>query len=238
MQRILTIFLIATLVAIIGHATHWFGVARPALNKTNARIDATNTDVAANRARIATGEQKTAALEATANEHAKRLAETEDIAKDAAAAARAAQGDVARLTERVDANSAAIGDIKAQIAAATPNAEEQLLRRDLMNAMAIASQFKAAVAESIQSEGKLPASNAQVGLSAPDRYADGSLLRIAIEQGAIVASFKPSELAGAGPRLRLVPGAPGADPVGLVRWKCDTNIAVAAKLFATCELKS
>ena len=63
-------------------------------------------------------------------------------AKAAAEANRATNGDVAKLAERVDANTRAIGEMKAQIAAATPNAEEQQLRRDLMNAMSAASQFR------------------------------------------------------------------------------------------------
>lgn len=243
MQRWLSILIIAVVVAVIGHFTQWFGFTRPAIDKlrteTNTRIDATNATVAANTTRIAASEQKTTELEALTREHAKQIEAVDERAKDAAKAAadanRATNADVAKLAERVDANTQAIGEMKAQIAAATPNAEEQQLQRDLMNAMSMASQFKAAIAEFMQTEGRAPAGNAQVGLSAPERYADGGLMRLAIEQGLIVASFRSGSAANA--RFRLIPDAPGSSPVGVVRWKCDTNMPMAARMFTTCELK-
>ena len=225
MRRLLYTLLIAVAVAVIGHFTQWFGFTRPAIEKVrteaNARIEATNANVAANTARIGTTEQKTAALEDTNKVQAKQI--------DATSA------DVAKLTERVDANTHAIGEMKAQIAAATPNAEEQQLQRDLMNAMAAASQLKTAFAEALQVEGRAPSSNVQIGLPAPERYADGSLTRIAIENGAVVAHFKAAN-ANPNPRFRLVPSSAGAD-VGIVRWKCETNMPTAARMFTACELK-
>lgn len=245
MPRLLPIFIIAATVAVVGHFTQWFGFTRPAIEKvrteTNTRIDATNADVAANAARIAATEQKSARLEAATREHAKQIAavdeRTQDAAKAAAEANRATNDDVAKLAERVDANTRAIGEMKAQIAAATPNAEEQQLRRDLMNAMSAASQFKAAVAEFMQTEGRMPAGNAQVGLLAPERYADGGLLRLAIEQGTIAAYFRGGSGGSANPRFRLIPDGPDNNPAGVVRWKCDTNLLLAARLFTSCELK-
>jgi hypothetical protein len=242
MQRLLCTVLIAAAVAGIGHFTQWFGFTRPAIEKVrteaNARIDATNVNVAANTARIDLTEQKTAALEKASGEQAKQIEATNErvtqTAKDAAEASQATNANVAKLAERVDANAQAIGEMKAQIAAATPNAEEQQLQRDLMNAMSAASQLKAAFAEALQTEGRAPSSNAQIGLPAPERYADGSLTRIAIENGAVVAHFKASG-ATANPRFRLVPSG-GAD-IGIVRWKCETNMLMAAKMFTACELK-
>ncbi len=227
MQRLLYTVLIAVAVAVIGHFTQWFGFTRPAIEKVrkeaNTRIDETNANVAANTARIQTTEQKTSALEDTSKAQAKQI--------------EATSADVTKLTERVDANTQAIGEMKAQIAAATPNAEEQALQRDLMTAMAAASQLKTAFAEALQVEGRAPSSNAQIGLPAPERYADGSLTRLAIENGAVVAHFKATSASGAtaNPRFRLVPSG-GAD-IGIVRWKCETNMPVAAKMFTTCELK-
>ena len=251
MQRLLYTLLIAVAVAVMGHFTQWFGFTRPAIEKVraeaNARIDATNakaalTDekISVNAARIDTTEQKTAALESTSLDQAKQIEATSErvtqTAKDAADANKATDANVAKHAERVDANAQAIGEMKAQIAAATPNAEEQRLQRDLMNAMSAASQLKAAVAEAMQVEGRAPSSNAQIGLPAPERYADGSLTRVAIENGAVVAHFKTSN-ASPNPRFRLVPSSPGAD-AGIVRWKCETNMPVAARMFTTCELKS
>lgn len=225
MQRLLYTVLIAVAVAVIGHFTQWFGFTRPAIEKVrkeaNARIDETNVKVAANTARIETAEQKTSALEDASKVQAKQI--------------EATSADVTKLTERVDANTQAIGEMKAQIAAATPNAEEQALQRDLANAMAAASQLKTAFAEALQVEGRTPSSNAQIGLPAPERYADGSLTRLAIENGAVVAHFKTGS-PNPGARFRLVPSSPGAD-IGIVRWKCETNMPVAAKMFTTCELK-
>lgn len=225
MQRLLYTVLIAVAVAVVGHFTQWFGFTRPAIEKVrteaNARIDETNANVAANTARIETTEQKTSALEDTSKVQAKQI--------------EATSADVTKLTERVDANTQAIGEMKAQIAAATPNAEEQALQRDLMNAMSAASQLKTAFAEALQVEGRAPSSNAQIGLPAPERYADGSLTRLAIENGAVVAHFKTGS-SNPNARFRLVPSSPGAD-IGIVRWKCETNMPVAAKMFTTCELK-
>ena len=250
MQRFLYTLLIAVAVAVIGHFTQWFGFTRPAIEKVRteaiARIDATNakealTDekVAANSARIDATEQKTAALENTRSEHSKQIDTVNDrvtqSAKEAADANKATNANVAKLAERVDANAQAIGEMKAKIAAATPNAEEQLLQRDLRNAMNAASQLKAAFAEAIQVEGRAPSSNAQIGLPAPERYADGALTRLAIENGAVVAHFKAAN-PSPNPRFRLVPSSPGAD-VSIVRWKCETNMPVAARMFTTCELK-
>lgn len=243
MQRLLYTVLIAVAVAVIGHFTQWFGFTRPAIEKvrkeTNARIDATNANVAANTARIGATEQRTSALEDASKEQAKQLEATNDRvtqgAKEAAEANQTTNANVAKLAERVDANTQAIGEMKAQIAAATPNAEEQALQRDLANAMAAASQLKTAFAEALQVEGRTPSGNAQIGLPAPERYADGSLTRLAIENGAVVAHFKTGS-PNPGARFRLVPSSPGAD-IGIVRWKCETNMPVAAKMFTTCELK-
>ena len=250
MQRLLYALLITVAVAVMGHFTQWFGFTRPAIEKVraeaNARIDATNANavlthekVAANAVRIDTALQKTAALESASQAQAKQIEATNDhvthTAKEAADASRATHANVAKLAERVDANAQAIGEMKAQIAAATPDAEAQQLQRDLMNAMSAASQLKAAVAEAIQVEGRAPSSNAQIGLPAPERYADGTLTRLAIESGAIVAHFRTTN-ASPNPRFRLVPSSLGAD-VGIERWRCETNMPVAARLFTTCELK-
>lgn len=244
MQRVFLVFIIAAAVAVIGHFTQWFGFTRPAIEKVraeaNARIDVTNANVAANAARIAATDQKTAELATLTREHAKQIAAVDERAQDIAVAAadanRATNADLAKLAERVDANTRAIGEIKTQIAAEIPNAEQQQLQRDLMNAMSAASQFKVAIAEFMQTEGRVPTSNTQVGLSAPERYADGALLRLAIEQGAVVANFRSGN-SGASPRFRLIPDSPDRHPVGVVRWRCDTNIALAARMFTSCELK-
>ena len=250
MQRLLYTLLIAVVVAVIGHFTQWFGLTRPAIEKVraeaNARIDATNAKatltgekVAANTVRIDATDEKTAALENTSKEQSKQIESVNDrvtqSTKDAADANNATGANVTKLAERVDANAQAIGELKAQIAAATPNAEEQLLQRDLMNAMNAASQLKAAFAEALQVEGRAPSSNMQIGLPAPERYADGSLTRLAIENGAVIAHFKASKTSP-NPRFRLVPASAGAD-IGIVRWKCETNMPVAARMFTTCELK-
>ena len=144
MQRLLYTLLIAVAVAVMGHFTQWFGFTRPAIEKVraeaNARIDATNakavlTDekISVNAARIDTTERKTAALESTSLDQAKQIEATSErvtqTAKDAADANKATDANVAKHAERVDANAQAIGEMKAQIAAATPNAEEQQLQQ-------------------------------------------------------------------------------------------------------------
>ena len=251
MQRWLSILLLAVAVAVIGHFTQWFGFTRAAIEKVreeaNARIDATNakaalTDegVAANAMRIDATEQKAAGLENTSKEQSNQIESVDDrvtqSAKEAADSSTVTNVNVTKLAERVDANTQAIGEMKAQIAAATPNEEEQLLQRDLMNAINAASQLKTAFADATRAEGRAPSSNAQIGLPAPERDADGALTRLAIENGAGVAHFKANN-ASPNRRFRLVPSNPGAD-IGIVRWKCDTNMPVAARMFSTCELKT
>ena len=245
MPRWFSVLAIASAVAVLGHLTQWFGFTRPAIEKVrveaNARIDATNANVAANTVRIEATEQKTATLESAAKEQAKQIEAVNDrvtqSAKESVDANRATNADVAKLTERVDANAQAITEMKAHASAAGgKTAEELQLDRDLMNAMAAAAQLKTAVAEAVQVEGRAPGSNAQVGVPAPERYADGTLTRLAIEQGVVVAYFKTAN-PNSNPRFKLVPVLPGADSIGIIRWKCETNMPAASRLFATCELK-
>lgn len=252
MPRWLCILLLVVVVTVAGQYTQWFGVTRPALNKVraeaNARSEATDANVAAISTTVGAVEQKQAAIEAAGRGQAQqigalgeRVTQTEQAVAEAKDVSQATSGDLARLKERVDANTQAIGEIRAHIPAATvtattPSSEEQTLQRDLISAMSMTSPFKAAVAESIQTEGRAPATNAQAGLSPPERYADGALTRLAIEQGTIIAYFRHGS-ASATPRFRLLPDSPESAPVGVVRWKCDTNMPLAARLFSGCQLK-
>jgi azurin len=242
MKNALIALAIAITVAVIGHFTQWFGFTRPAIDavraEAKARIDATDTKVASNTARIESGEQKTVALEKTTQQQVAQIQSVDEritqSAKTAADASRAATDDVKKLNARVDANTKDIGEIKARIERTT---EEAKFDQELTNAMVLASQLKVAFAEAIQTEGRAPDSNAKVGAPAPERYADGALTRIAIERGEIVAQFNAAN-PNPNPRFKLIPQMIGADTAGPIRWKCVTNMPVASRLFTTCELKT
>ncbi len=248
MLRWFIVLLIAVAVAVIGQLTQWFGFVQPTIDKVrmeaNSRIDATNAKVAATAALIEETERKAAALADTSKAQAKQIEAVDERAtqgakdaKDATDANRATNDDVAKLAARVDSNAQAISELKANAAPAVGRTAEELqLDRDLTNAMVMTAQLKSVVAEAVQAEGRAPASNAQAGVAAPERYADGALTRLAIEQGTVVAYFNTAN-PSANPRFRLVPVIPGADSIGIVRWKCETNMPAAARLFATCELK-
>ena len=248
MPRWLGILLLVVVVTVAGQYTQWFGVTRPALNKlraeANARSEATDTNVAAISATVGAVEQKQSAIEATSRGQGQqigalgeRATQTEQAVAELKDVSQATSGDLARLKERVDANTQAIGEMKAQVAVAASiaaTADEQQLQHDLLNAMSVASQFKAAVAEHMQTEGRMPSGNSQIGLSAPERYADGNLTRLAVEQGAIMAYFRAGSN-GSTAQFRLVPDATGSNPVGVVRWKCDTNMPLTTQMFPTCR---
>jgi predicted phage tail protein len=252
MKHWLVTLFVATAIAALGHFTQWFGLTRPAIEKvraeakersdaTDAKAAITDAKVAANTTRIETSEQKTAALETVTQAQAKQIDAVNDrvtaSVKEAADANRATSADVAKLAERVDANAQSLKDMKAHIASGgTKTAEEIQFERDLVNAMTIAAQLKVAFAEAVQSEGRAPTSNAQVGAPAPERYADGALTRLAIESGGVVAYFKTVN-PNPNPRIKLVPSSFNGDVTGPIRWKCETNIPTAARMFATCELK-
>jgi hypothetical protein len=217
MKNALIALAIAIAVAIIGHLTQWFGFTVPAIDavraETNARIDATDTNVASNTARIETGEQKTATLEKTTVQQT---------------------AQIQSVDERVDTNTKDIDEIKARIGRTTKEAK---FDAELTNAMVLASQLKVAFAEVIQTEGRAPENNAKVGAPAPERYADGALTRIAIERGGIIVQFN-SVNPHPNPRFKLIPQNIGTDMTGPIRWKCVTNMPAASRLFATCELKT
>lgn len=245
MLRWFIVLLIAVAVAVIGQLTQWFGFVQPTIDKVrveaNARIDATNAKAAANAALIEATERKAAALDDTSKAQTKQIDAVDKRvtqgAKDATNAHRATDADIAKLSARVDANAQAITEMKANAAAGGGRTAEELqLDRDLTNAMVMASQLKAEVAEAVQTEGRAPTSNAQAGIAAAERYADGALTRLAIEQGAVVAYFKTAN-PNPNPRFRLVPVIPAADSIGIIRWKCETNMPAASRLFATCQLK-
>ncbi len=245
MLRWFIVLLIALAVAVVGQLTQWFGFVQPSIDKvrleTNARIDAANAKVAANALLILATERKAAALDSSSKAQSKQIDTVNERVtqglKETTDAHRATNADVAKLSARVEANAQAITEMKANAASGGGRTAEELqLDRDLTNAMVAAAQLKTAVAEGLQVEGRAPGNNIAVGALAPERYADGALTRMAVEQGAVVAYFKTAN-PNPNPRFRLVPVIPGADSIAVIRWKCETNMPAASRLFATCELK-
>jgi hypothetical protein len=233
--------------------------------ETNIRIDATDAKVASNTARIESGEQKnreqdtriesneqkSTALENKNLEQEKRIdtvnARVTKNAIEATEASRKTNADLANLSEQTDINSRRIEALRTQIAAnrnlgdskarSDGATEEAKLDAEMSSAMVLAAQLKVPVAEAMQTEGRMPESNAKVGAPAPESYADGALARIGIERGEIVARFK-TENPNPNPGFKLIPQVIGTDASGPIRWKCVTNMPAASRLFATCELKT
>ncbi|TAG81070.1 MAG: hypothetical protein EAZ21_06820 [Betaproteobacteria bacterium] len=111
------------------------------------------------------------------------------------------------------------------------------MERDLIDAVGRMSEVRVAFAESTATEARMPTSNAQAGVQAPEKYAAGALKRIAIENGAIVAHFD-AQNPNPNPQLRFMPTEAKPDVSQPIRWRCVTNMPVASRMFTHCELKS
>jgi hypothetical protein len=246
----------AIAISIVGHLTQWFGFTRPRIDAVRAEASAAN---AATNARVDENEKRTAAVEATMKTHGEKIekldaqnaaaeattkTQGEQIEKlDARAAAtesanQAQDKQIDALKQQTAANTQDLNEMKALVASGgKKTAAETQLERDLADAIAAMSEVKVAFAESTAAEGRMPTSNAQAGVQAPEKYAAGALKRIAIENGAIVAHFDARN-PNPNPQLRFAPTDAKPDLSQPIRWRCITNMPVASRMFTTCELKT
>jgi hypothetical protein len=242
-------------IAVAGHFTQWFGFTKPAIEAVRAesqaglaradqkiaqivtKVDHVDAKVAANTERIALGEAKTAILEQRADTQATHLEAVRGDVRAVTGATQANAAQLAQMSERVEANAQSINELKAKVnSGGTKTAAEMQLERDIIGAIQAAQSLRVAYAEAYMSEGRPPTSNAQVGAPAPDAYADGTLKRLEIDSAGILATFDAPN-PNPNPRIRLAVNTQKVDAGLPMKWACTTNIPMAARMMATCELK-
>ncbi|MGL4234221.1 MAG: pilin [Casimicrobium sp.] len=243
-------------IGILAHFTQWFGFTKPAIEAVRTEA---NAKIAATNARVDDNEKRAAAVETTVSAQGKKIetldarttaventvqtqgAKIDTLGARATAAENANQVQdkkIDALQQQTAANTQDLKEMKAHIASGgQKTAAEMQLERDLADTMARLSEVKVAFAESTATEARMPTSNAQAGLQAPEKFAAGALKRIAIENGAIVAYFD-AQNPNPNPRLRLVPSDASPDFSQPIRWRCQTNMPVASRMFSTCDLKT
>lgn len=204
----------AIAIGIVGHLTQWFGFTKPSIDAVRAEASAAN---AATNARVDENEKRTAALEATTKTQGEKIE---------------------ALKQQTAANTQDLKEMKAHLASGgTKTAADMQLERELVDAVARMSEVKVAFAESTATEARMPTTNAQAGVQAPEKYAAGALKRIAIENGAIVAHFDAPN-PNPSPQLRFAPTEAKPDVSQPIRWRCVTNMPIASRMFTNCELKT
>ncbi|TAG06262.1 MAG: hypothetical protein EAZ43_01905 [Betaproteobacteria bacterium] len=235
MKSWLPALICAIAIGIVGHLTQWFGFTRPSIDAVRAEASAAN---AATNARVDDNEKRTAAVEATAKTQGEKI-ETLDTRTAAVENANQVQNkQIDALKQLTTANTQDLKEMKAHIASGgKKTAAEMQLERELAEAIARMSEVKVAFAESTSTEARLPTSNAQAGVQAPEKFAAGALKRIAIENGGIVAHFD-TQNPNPNPQLRLMPTEAKPDVSQPIRWRCLTNMPVASRMFTSCELKT
>jgi len=112
---------------------------------------------------------------------------------------------------------------------------ENSRRAMLHSALASASMFKVAVTEFYLLEGRLPASNNQVGLATPADYRSDAVRSIAIGAGGIITVTLNEKLAAsAKTEIILEPQATKDARIG--KWQCTSNAARDIQaMLASCK---
>lgn len=225
----------AIAIGMVGHLTQWFGFAKPSMEAVRAEASAAN---AATNVRVDANEKRTAAVEATAKSQGEKIESLEARTAAVEGANQDQNKQIEALKQQTAANTQDLKEMKAQMTSGgTKTAAEMQLERDLVDAIARMSEVKVAFAESTATEARIPTSNAQAGVQAPEKYAAGALKRIAIENGAIIARFDAPN-PNPNPQLIFAPTETKPDVSQPIRWRCVTNMPIASRMFTNCELKT
>ncbi|TAG49450.1 MAG: hypothetical protein EAZ30_03355 [Betaproteobacteria bacterium] len=225
----------AIAIGIVGHLTQWFGFTRPSIDAVRAEANAKN---AATNARVDENEKRTAAVEATAKTQGEKIEKLDARTAAVENANQVQDKQIDSLKQQTAANTQDLREMKAHIASGgQKTAAEMQLERDLVDAVARMSEVRVAFAESTATEARMPMSNTQAGVQAPEKYAAGALKRIAIEHGSIVAHFD-TQNPNPNPQLSFMPTEAKPDVSQPIRWRCVTNMPVASRMFTACELKT
>lgn len=121
--------------------------------------------------------------------------------------------------------------------------EDDIHSRETMKAYAfIASDFnvagmaKVAVAESLMSNGRAPASNAEAGLPVPGDMRGQSLRATYVANGGRIVLEYDQQSGVDGGTVRLIPDIDLALRSGIVNWRCETDDYVRIESFLpTCK---
>jgi hypothetical protein len=101
----------------------------------------------------------------------------------------------------------------------------------------VSGSMRTAIAEYYLTNMRLPASNEEVGLPAPERYRGASLQSATVMPDGHVELLFGATSGKDGGRIRLVPDISGADAMG-VRWHCETgDFASIAQALPGCDYK-
>ena len=131
------------------------------------------------------------------------------------------------MSNKIEAERVKVSSATQALAAQFALQEDQL-----SYAMLASSAHKVSVAEWLASESKLPDSNQEIKMQAPEYYASDYLSGVAIMEGGVVyAYFK--DFPGVGKSwVRFVPSSGG--PEKPIQWKCESNIPNIAQLRPIC----
>ena len=139
-------------------------------------------------------------------------------------------GEVTALRQEQAKMRKTLDDSQESLAAANDKAS-LLMREDL----AAAAAMRTAIAEYFMANGKMPASQADAGLPAPDSYRGKSLKSATVlPDGGIELAFDANSGVDGG-RIRFVVDTSHADAMG-IQWHCVTSDYPLIKRVApTCE---
>jgi len=111
-----------------------------------------------------------------------------------------------------------LDEAKAQTEA---DAAEREAYVDMRSDFVVASAMRTAIAEYYMTTSKLPASNAEAGLPAPNEYRGKSLRAASVQDGAIQLVFDASSGVDGG-RISLTPQLEHANAMG-IQWRCESD---------------
>ncbi len=110
-----------------------------------------------------------------------------------------------------------------------------LIRADFATAT---GSIKTAIAEYYMTNAKMPASNGDVGLPAPDQYRGKSLKSATVLADGVVEFAFDASSGVAGGRIQLIPDLSHASAMG-VQWRCETaDYPLIKRALSACEYKA
>ena len=103
--------------------------------------------------------------------------------------------------------------------------------------LAVVSAMRVAIAEAFATTGKMPATNTDAGLLAPERYRGKTLKSAALMPDGRIALVFDAQSGVDGGRILFVPDTSHADAMG-IRWNCETpDYPQIKRALPGCEFK-
>ncbi len=108
-----------------------------------------------------------------------------------------------------------------------------LIREDLV----VAAAMRVAIAEYYTTTAKMPATNSEAGLPAPDQYRGKSLKSATVLAGGHIELVFDAQSGVEGGRVLLAPDTTHEDAMG-IQWSCETrDYPLIKRVSPTCEYK-